>query len=84
MVALRAQGRQMPGTTTQAYQQGAIRQGGVTPQMAAFRRNPEGWADLRRIASSLVIAILLTANMSSSSFLALLAVEPSAAMWVFC
>ncbi len=52
--------------------------------MAGCRRNPEGWADLRRIASSLVVVILLTANMSSSSFLALLAARPSAAVWVLC
>jgi len=73
----------MPGTTTQAYQQEAIRQGGVTPQMAPCRRNPKGWAEMHRIALSLVVAILLTANMSSSSLLALLAFEPSATMWVF-
>ena len=67
-----------------AYQQCAVRRGGATPEMAGCRRNPVGWADLRRIASSLVVAILLTANMSSSSFLALLGSRPSAALWVFC
>ncbi|MBI2495767.1 MAG: hypothetical protein HYY58_01075 [Candidatus Omnitrophica bacterium] len=49
----------MRGTTTTAYQQGAIRQGGVTTQMASCRRNPKGRAELRRIAASFVVAVLL-------------------------
>jgi len=52
--------------------------------MARCRRNPSGWADLRRIAAALVVAISLTTDMSSSSLLALLAIAPSAALWVFC
>ena len=43
-----------------------------------------GWADPRRIAASLVVAVLLPISTSSSSFLALLASRPSAAVWVFC
>ena len=46
--------------------------------MAVCRRNPEGWADLRRIASLLVVAGSLTADPASSSRLALLAIAPSA------
>ncbi len=38
----------------------------------------------RRIAASLVVAILLRISMSSSSLLALLAARPSAAMWPLC
>ena len=48
--------------------------------MTGCRRNPKGWAEMRRIAVSLVVAILLRISMSSSSLLALLAFEPSAAM----
>jgi hypothetical protein len=39
---------------------------------------PMGWADPRRIAASLVVAVLLLISTSSSSFLALLASRPSA------
>lgn len=62
-----------------AYQQAAVRRGGATPEMAVCRRNPKGWADPRRRAASLVVAILLAISMSSSSFLARLAAWPSAA-----
>ena len=59
------------------------------PEMAGCRRNPRGvflrgWAEMRRIAASLVIAILLRISMSSSSLLVLLAFEPSAAMGACC
>jgi len=63
-----------------AYQQEAIRQGGVTTQMARCRRNPSGWADWRRIAASFVVAVLLAISTASSSLLALLAIAPSATM----
>jgi hypothetical protein len=41
--------------------------------MAACRRNPKGWAEMRRIAASLVVAVLLIHQYASSSLLALLA-----------
>ena len=52
--------------------------------MARCRRNPQGWADWRRIAASLVVAVSHPADTASSSLLALLAIAPSAALWVFC
>ena len=57
--------------------------------MAGCRRNPSkisfrGWADRRRIAASLVVAVLLRISTSSSSLLALLAARPSATMGAFC
>ena len=53
-------------------------------EMAACRRNPKGWAEMCRIAASLIVAVLLPISTPSSSLLALLAFEPSAAMWVYC
>jgi len=47
------------------------------------RRNPQGGAERRRIAASLVVAVVLAVTTPSSSLLALLAVEPRAAMGVF-
>jgi len=35
----------------------AARRGGATPETAACRRNPKGWAEMHRIASSLVVAV---------------------------
>ena len=46
-----------------AYQQGAIRRGGTTPEAAACRRNPSvahgGWADWRRRTALLVARVLV-------------------------
>ncbi len=42
-----------------AYKQDAVRRGGTTPQMTACRRNPKGWAEMCRIASSLVTCVLV-------------------------
>jgi len=36
-----------------------IRRGGATPETAAWRRNPKGWADLLRRAALLVVGVAL-------------------------
>ncbi|MBI3011196.1 MAG: hypothetical protein HYY58_01720 [Candidatus Omnitrophica bacterium] len=52
----------------------------MTRKMAACRRNPPGWADPRRRAALLVVAVSLRADTPSSSRLARLAARPSATM----
>ena len=49
--------------------------------MAVCRRNPKGWTDGHRRAALLVVAVLLCISTASSSRLARLAPESSAATW---